>query len=40
MEKQILIKTASALMTGSKGILAMDESTPTCDKRFVAQGIP
>lgn len=40
MEKQILTKTASALMTGSKGILAMDESTPTCDKRFAAQGIP
>lgn len=40
MEKQILIKTANALMAGDKGILAMDESTPTCDKRFAAQGIP
>ena len=40
MEKQILTKTASALMTGSKGILAIDDSTPSCDKRFAAQGIP
>lgn len=40
MDKQILIETANALMAGNKGILAMDESTPTCDKRFAAHGIP
>ncbi|HLW07637.1 MAG TPA: class I fructose-bisphosphate aldolase [Marinilabiliaceae bacterium] len=40
MNKQEMIKTAKALMAGDKGILAMDESTPTCDKRFAALGIP
>lgn len=40
MEKQEMIKTAKALMAGDKGILAMDESTPTCDKRFAALNIP
>jgi fructose-bisphosphate aldolase class I len=35
-----LTKTASALMAGNKGLLAMDESTPTCDKRFAEVGIP
>lgn len=40
MEKQEIIKTAKALMAGDKGILAMDESTPTCDKRFAALNIP
>jgi len=27
-------------MADHKGLLAMDESTPTCDKRFAAPGIP
>jgi fructose-bisphosphate aldolase, class I len=27
-------------MAGDKGLLAMDESTPTCDKRFARLGIP
>jgi len=27
-------------MAHDKGILAMDESNPTCDKRFASQGIP
>ena len=27
-------------LPGSKGLLAMDESTPTCNKRFAALGIP
>ena len=27
-------------MAGDKGLLAMDESTPTCDKRFAKLGIP
>ncbi len=31
---------AGALVTGDKGLLAMDESTPTCNKRFAAAGIP
>lgn len=35
-----LIETAQALIAGDKGLLAMDESTPTCDKRFAALGIP
>lgn len=40
MNKEILIKTATALVAGSKGLLAMDESTGTCNKRFAALGIP
>lgn len=37
---QALILTAQALVAHDKGILAMDESTPTCNKRFAALGIP
>ncbi|MEO6908023.1 MAG: class I fructose-bisphosphate aldolase, partial [Abditibacteriaceae bacterium] len=40
MKTQALIETAQALVAGDKGLLAMDESTPTCDKRFAALGIP
>jgi len=40
MNSQKLIDTASALMTTGKGLLAMDESNPTCNKRFAALGIP
>jgi fructose-bisphosphate aldolase class I len=40
MNTQELIGTAKALMAGDKGLLAMDESTPTCDKRFARLGIP
>ena len=40
MEIQELTKTANSLVTNNKGILAMDESNSTCDKRFVALGIP
>ena len=29
-----LIDTAKALVAGDKGLLAMDESNPTCNKRF------
>ncbi len=32
--------TAMKLVASGKGLLAMDESTPTCDKRFAAAGIP
>jgi len=35
-----IITTAKALVADHKGILAMDESNPTCDKRFAALGIP
>ena len=32
--------TARLLVANGKGLLAMDESTPTCDKRFAALRIP
>jgi fructose-bisphosphate aldolase class I len=35
-----LIDTANAIFAGDKGLLAMDESTPTCNKRFAEVGIP
>jgi len=35
-----LTDTATALMAGNKGLLAMDESLPTANKRFAALGIP
>ncbi len=34
-----LLQTAQALMADHQGLLAMDESTPTCNKRFAAAGI-
>ena len=40
MDARTLIDTAAALVAGDKGLLAMDESTPTCNKRFAALGIP
>lgn len=40
MKTQELIATATAMMAGDKGLLAMDESTPTCNKRFEEAGIP
>ncbi len=40
MNKQLLIETANALLAGSKGLLAMDESNSTCNKRFAKIGIP
>ncbi len=40
MNAQALIDTARALVAENKGLLAMDESDPTCDKRFAAQKIP
>ncbi|RYX86680.1 fructose-bisphosphate aldolase class I [bacterium] len=39
-ELQTLKDTVQALMAEGKGLLAMDESTPTSDKRFKAVGIP
>jgi len=40
MDAKTLIDTAASLVAGDKGLLAMDESTPTCNKRFAALGIP
>ncbi|MBC7536732.1 MAG: fructose-bisphosphate aldolase class I [Ferruginibacter sp.] len=40
MDKQILIQIAISLVAGNKGLLAMDESNGTCNKRFAALGIP
>ncbi len=40
MNTRILIDTAKALVAGDKGLLAMDESTATCNKRFAGLGIP
>jgi fructose-bisphosphate aldolase class I len=40
MNKQQLIDTAKALVADEKGLLAMDESIPTCNKRFAQLGIP
>jgi fructose-bisphosphate aldolase class I len=39
MNTQLLSQTASTLVANDKGLLAMDESTATCDKRFAANGI-
>ncbi len=40
MNTQKLIDTAMAMVAGGKGLLAMDESNPTCNKRFAVLGIP
>jgi len=40
MNAQELIDTATALVAGDKGLLAMEESNPTCNKRFARLGIP
>ena len=40
MNAQNLMDTARALVAGDKGLLAMDESNPTCNKRFAELGIP
>jgi fructose-bisphosphate aldolase class I len=39
-DEQSLSQTAASLLFGDKGLLAMDESDSTCDKRFVKLGIP
>jgi len=36
----ILSSTVKAMLDGDRGLLAMDESIPTCHKRFAALGIP
>src|SRR5450830_950290 len=40
MNLQEIIKTAKTLVADDKGLLAMDESNPTCNKRFAVLGIP
>jgi fructose-bisphosphate aldolase class I len=39
MNTQELMHTARTLVADDKGLLAMDESNPTCDKRFARLGI-
>jgi fructose-bisphosphate aldolase class I len=40
MSSQVIMDTAKALVADDKGLLAMDESNPTCNKRFAKLGIP
>jgi fructose-bisphosphate aldolase class I len=40
MNIQPIIETAKTLVANNKGLLAIDESNPTCNKRFAAAGIP
>jgi len=40
MNTQLLIDTARTMVDDDKGLLAMDESHPTCNKRFAKLGIP
>jgi fructose-bisphosphate aldolase class I len=40
MNTQELINTARKMVADDKGLLAMDESNPTCNKRFARLGIP
>lgn len=40
MHTKLLAETAKLLVTGDRGLLAMDESNVTCNKRFADLGIP
>jgi len=40
MTAPILTATVQALLAADRGLLAMDESNPTCNKRFAELGIP
>jgi len=40
MNSQELVDTARTLVAADKGLLAMDESNPTCNRRFAKLGIP
>lgn len=40
MDTRLLDETAYSLLSGDRGLLAMDESTLTCNRRFAALGIP
>ena len=39
MSTSFLVETARRMVGSGKGLLAMDESNPTCNKRFAALGI-
>ena len=39
MYQQILLETAHSLLANDKGLLAIDESPPTCNQRFAKLGI-
>ena len=40
MNARKLMDTARTLVAADKGLLAMDESNPTCSRRFARLGIP
>src|SRR5678815_2541670 len=40
MKSQELVEIARTMVAGDKGLLAMDESNPTCNERFARLGIP
>jgi hypothetical protein len=40
IDETALTLTAATLVAGDKGLIAMDESNPTCNKRFALLGIP
>ena len=40
MDLNNIVEMAHRLVANDKGLLAMDESNPTCNKRFAALGIP
>jgi fructose-bisphosphate aldolase class I len=40
VKPQALAEAARALVAGDKGLLAIDESNPTCNTRFAAAGVP
>jgi fructose-bisphosphate aldolase class I len=40
MNTQLLIETAKKMVADDKGLLAIDESNPTCNKRFAKLDIP
>src|SRR3979490_2146093 len=39
MDKELLSNTAAAMLAKGKGILAADESSGTCEKRFKSVGV-
>ena len=39
MDKALLSKTAAAMVARGKGVLAADESSGTCEKRFKSVGV-
>lgn len=40
MNSEVLMETANEMVARDKGLLAIDESTSTCNKRFKSLGIP